>query len=69
MTLQRIAAFVFVALALWFAWQFAAELFIAWYSGVEPERTGWQRAWMWGCIVMLLLAAAIVIWSFASAAD
>lgn len=52
---------LFVAVALVFAYQAGTELFIVWYSGVEPELP--VHVWvLLGCRVALgVLAAACVV--------
>lgn len=61
-TLQRLLAFASAGLALYFAYCIAIELFIAWYSGVDPELSMAQRVWSWMSLVVLLLAAVVVLW-------
>lgn len=44
------------------AWRAGAELFIAWYSGVDPELTAAQKAWLAARVAACLLAAVALVW-------
>ncbi len=58
----RVVEFALAIVLLCFAWQAAAELFIAWYSGVDPDLSVGQRIWLWARLLVLLLAAVVVLW-------
>ena len=58
---MRRAVEITVALGLlYLAWTYAAELFIAWYSGVDPPLTTWNVVWCVGGSAWLMLAAALL---------
>lgn len=58
---MRRAVEIVVALGLlYLAWGYAMELFLAWYSGVDPELTTRDVAWCVGASAWLLSAAVLL---------
>jgi hypothetical protein len=53
---------LFAAALAVFAWRAGAEWFIAWYSGVDPDLTKAQQAWLLARIVACLAAAVALAW-------
>ena len=56
-------ALVLAAAALWFAWQAAIELFLAWYSGVEWESP--QAPWFVGAEAAVLAIGGVAALAYA----
>lgn len=62
MSLSRAGEFVLAALLLLCAWRAGAELFLAWYSGVEPPLSASARLWAWSRVLSCSAAAAALVW-------
>lgn len=55
------AVCVLAAVALWSAWQSAGELFVAWYSGVDPPLTRGRALALAGQVLVAVLASILAV--------
>lgn len=62
MSVLRAGEFVLAAVLLACAWRAGAELFVAWYSGVEPPLSAGQRLWSWARVLTCGAAAVALAW-------
>lgn len=59
--MHQAAVVVLCVLVGFFVWRDFAELFIAWYSAVDPPLTTKTKAWIWFRAVIALAAGATAL--------